>query len=129
MNRYTLSIALILFLVLTCPSVSMGFYTRGDITREIAYDRLAVTKPPKGAETYNPVASGVLVNKTRTKIVLSAELSFCNVFGEPLGTTTVYCTVPPRRKTSFKKYIPGEIPVSIKDAHHVEWTVLSLRKI
>ncbi|BCS97047.1 hypothetical protein DSLASN_26790 [Desulfoluna limicola] len=128
MNRPILAIALSLTILMICPSFSMAFYTRGTITRDISYDRLAISKPPSNAETYHPVASGVLINKTRQKIVLSAELSFCNVFGEPLGTTTVYCTIPPMKKTSFKEYLSRNTPAGIKDAHHVEWTVISLRK-
>jgi len=128
MNKPVLAIALSLIVFLIHPSLSMAFYTRGTITRDIAYDRLEVTKPPSNAATYQPVASGGLINKTRQKIFLSAELSFCNVFGDALGTTTINCTIPPMKRASFKKHISRDAPAAIKDAHHVEWTVLRLRK-
>lgn len=128
MNRPVLAIALSLIVFLVHPPLSMAFYSRGPITRDISYDRLAVTQPPSNADTYHPVASGILINKTRQKISLSAELSFCNVFGEPLGTVTVRCTIPPLKKKAFKKRIKEKTPAAVKDAHHVEWTVIQMKK-
>ena len=128
MKRAISIVALALIACLAHPALSMAFYTHGTINRDISYHRLAVTKPPSGAETYKPVASGVLENTTRSKISLTAELSFCNVFGEPLATVKVRCTLPPMKKRAFEKRIKGKAPASIKDAHHVEWTILHIKK-
>ncbi|WP_300670574.1 hypothetical protein [Desulfoluna sp.] len=121
-------LAFTLALCLSIPTPAPAFYTRGTITRDIAYDRLAVSKPPAGLTTYRPRVTGLLVNKTRDKIFISTQMAFCNVFGEHLATLTLRCTLPPMKKTSFGKITAQKAPATLKDAHHVEWTVLRIRK-
>ncbi|VVS94128.1 hypothetical protein [Desulfoluna spongiiphila] len=128
MKRALSVLALCLIIGLSHASPAAAFFTRGTINRDLAYDCLALTPPPSGAKTYKPKASGVLKNTTRSKISLTAELSFCNVFGEPLGTVKIRCTIPPMKKRAFKATPKGKVPADIKDAHHVEWTLLRMTK-
>ncbi|VFQ44495.1 hypothetical protein [Desulfoluna butyratoxydans] len=128
MKRALSVLALCLVIGLMHASPAAAFFTRGTINRDLSYDRLALTPPPSGAETYRPKASGVIENTTRQKISLTAEISFCNVFGEPLGSAKIRCTIPPMKKKAFKATLKDKVPVDIKDAHHVEWTLLRVKK-